>query len=111
MAETNGKPATIPVQAEREPYRPTASTKNVQDAVIRSLSNIVETGAYEASRFVILFERYDDDKPIAGRYEHLVDAAECLETALTHLGQLRTIVANRMSCEPLWKGENQHDRW
>jgi hypothetical protein len=38
MVETNGKSVTIPAQAAREPYRPTASTDKVQETISRSLS-------------------------------------------------------------------------
>jgi hypothetical protein len=96
MAETNGKPVTIPEQVEREPYRPTASTEKVHDTVIRSLSDVVHTSALEAATFVALFDVYDKDKTLEVRHSHLVDATECLEIALTHLGQLKTIVSNRL---------------
>ena len=79
MAETNGKPVIVPEQkAEREPYRPTASTTNVYDTVASSMSIIIEAAAYEASTYVSLFDRYDKDATLAVRYGHLVDAAECL---------------------------------
>jgi hypothetical protein len=99
MAESNGKPVTIPAQVEREPYRPTASTEKVHDTVIRSLSDVVRTSAHEAGTFVALFDVYDKDKSLVARHSHLVDAAECLEIALTHLGQLKTIVSNRLRWE------------
>lgn len=102
MAETNGKPVTMPEQVQREPYRPTASTEKVHDTVIRSLSDVVRTSAHEAGTFVALFDVYDKDEPITVRYDHLADAAECLEIALTHLSQLKTIVANDMSRAPLF---------
>jgi hypothetical protein len=38
MAETNGKPVIVPEQAERKPYRPTASTEKVHETIVRSLS-------------------------------------------------------------------------
>jgi hypothetical protein len=85
MAETNGKPVTIPAQVEQEPYRPTASTEK-----------IVSTSAHEAGIFVSLFEHYDKDETVSVRMGHLIDATECLETALTHLGQLKTMVGNRL---------------
>jgi hypothetical protein len=96
MAETNGKPVIIPEQAQREPYRPTASTEKIHDTIIRSLSEIVSTSAHEAGTFVSLFEHYDKDENISVRMGHLIDATECLETALTHLGQLKTMVGNRL---------------
>jgi hypothetical protein len=89
MAETNGKPVTIPEQAEREPYRPAASTKSVYDTVANTMAIIVEMAAHEASSHVSLFDRYDRDASFADRFQHLVDATECLEIALIHLGQLK----------------------
>jgi hypothetical protein len=99
MAETNGKPVTIPEKAEREPYRPTASTTKVYDTVVRSLSDIAAEAAYQASTFVRLFDVYDRDKPFADRIQHLVDATECLEIALTHLGQLKSAAQQRRMIE------------
>ena len=99
MAETNGKPVIIPEQAEREAYRPTDSTKEVHDTIARSLSEIVYASAHQAYNFMRLFELYDRDKHIADRFQHLVDATECLEIAMTHLGQLKTMVSNRLSWE------------
>ena len=99
MAETNGKPVTMPEQVEREPYRPTASTERVYDDIARSLSSIVHTSAHEACQYVSLFEHYDRDATLVVRYGHLVDAAECLEIALTHLGLLKAAVAHRLHIE------------
>jgi hypothetical protein len=99
MAETNGKPVIVPEQAERKPYRPTASTEKVHETIVRSLSEIVSTSAHEAGTFVSLFDLYDKDETLVVRHSHLVDATECLEIALTHLGQLKTIVSNRLYWE------------
>ncbi len=99
MAETNGMPVTIPAQAAREPYRPTASTQEVHDTIARCLSDIVCTSASQARMFVSLFDLYDKDETLAVRYGHLVDAAECLEIALTHLGQLKAAVSHRLLIE------------
>ncbi|OLT06811.1 hypothetical protein BJF90_45760 [Pseudonocardia sp. CNS-004] len=99
MAETNGTPVIIPEQAAREPYRPTASTQEVHDTIARSLSDIVCTSASQARVFVSLFDLYDKDATLAVRYGHLVDAAECMEIALTHLGQLKAAVAHRLLIE------------
>jgi hypothetical protein len=99
MAETNGSPVIIPEQTEREPYRPTASTQKVYDTVVRSLGNVVCASAFEAYQFVTLFQHYDRDETTAIRYGHLVDAAECLEIALTHLGQLKAAVSHRLMIE------------
>jgi hypothetical protein len=100
MAETYGKPVSIPEQkAVREPYRPTASTEKVYDTLARSLSEIVHTSSHQAMNFVSLFDLYDRDETIAVRYGHLVDAAECLEIALTHLVQLKAAVSYRLRTE------------
>jgi hypothetical protein len=101
MAGTNGKPVTMPEQqsSEREPYRPTASTQKVYDTVVRSLANVVSASTFEAYEFINLFEHYDRDATTAVRYGHLVDAAECLEIALTHLGQLKSAVSHRLLIE------------
>jgi hypothetical protein len=96
MAETNGKPVTIPEPSEREPYRPTASTKNVYDTIASSMSMIIESAAYEARTYVSLFDRYDKDVSLVFRHQHLVDATECLELALIHLGQLKAMVEHRL---------------
>ena len=96
MAETYSNPVFIPEQAAREPYRPPASTQEVHDTIARCLSDIVSTSAENARMFVSLFDLYDVDETLAVRYGHLVDAAECLEIALTHLGQLKSAVAHRL---------------
>jgi Ca2+-binding EF-hand superfamily protein len=99
MAGTNGSPVIIPEQTEREPYRPTASTQKVYDAIVSSLSDVVSTSAHEAATFVSLFDLYDKDETLVVRYGHLVDATECLEIALTHLGQLKSTVGYRLRME------------
>jgi Ca2+-binding EF-hand superfamily protein len=99
MAEANGKPVIIPEQTERKPYRPTASTEEVHDTIARCFSDIVCTSASQARMFTSLFDLYDKDETLMVRFGHLVDATECLEIAVTHLGQLRTMVANRLSWE------------
>jgi hypothetical protein len=101
MAETNGKPVTVPEQAEwkADQYRPDASTQTVHEAIARALSDIVSISALQADMFMSLFEQYDKDATLAVRYGHLVDAAECLEIALTHLGQLKAAVSYRLLIE------------
>jgi hypothetical protein len=100
MAGTNGKPVIIPEQkTEREPYRPTASTEKVHETIWRSLGQVVSEATYQAGNFVSLAEVYDNDATLAVRYGHLVDAAECLEIAMTHLGLLKTAVAYRLRIE------------
>ncbi|MCO1657431.1 hypothetical protein [Pseudonocardia humida] len=89
---------TVPSTAdpEREPYRPKASTKSVYDTLVDSMSRIVTDATYQAGTFVNLATHYDRDADPTVRMKHLVDAAECLELALTHLGQLRTGLAHRL---------------
>jgi hypothetical protein len=101
MAESNGKVVSIPAQEsiERQPYRPSASTDKVHEQIWRSLSRIISESLYQAGNFVDLAEDYDSDKGTAIRYGHLVDAAECLEIAMTHLGQLKAAVSYRLRIE------------
>jgi hypothetical protein len=101
MAESNGKVVSIPAQEsiERAPYRPSASTEKVHETIWRSLAAIVTECAHQAGSFVYLAEHSDRDKGTAVRYGHLVDAAECLEIAMTHLGQLKTAVSYRLRIE------------
>ncbi len=42
---------------------------------------------------------YDRDASTAVRYGHLVDASECLEIAMTHLGQLKAAMSHRLRLE------------
>lgn len=100
MVETNGNAVVIPEQSiVREPYRPLASTDKVRETIWRSLSGIVSESLYQAGNFVDLAEDYDRDKGTAVRYGHLVDATECLEIAMTHLGQLKSAVSYRLRIE------------
>src|SRR5689334_21476797 len=78
------------------PYRPDASTARVYDPVAESLSRIVVQASYETATFVNLANIYDRDADPVVRMGHLVDATECLELALTHLGQLRTAMQHRL---------------
>jgi hypothetical protein len=96
---TNGKPVITEEVTEREPYRPTACIQDVHDAIVRSLSQIVYESSHQATKFVSLFELYDKNATLAVRYGHLVDAAECLEIAMTHLGQLKSAVSHRLLIE------------
>ena len=98
MSESNGKTSTIPEQKVPTPYRPKASTAAVHDAVMRSLSEVVSEATRQAGDFVYLAHHCDRDAGTAIRYGHLVDASECLEIALTHLGQLKMAVNHRL-CE------------
>lgn len=91
--------APDPGDFDAGPYRPEASTAKVYDRVVESLSRIVVGASYEAATFVNLANIYDMDEGTAVRCGHLVDAAECLEIAMTYLGQLRGAVAYRLRIE------------
>jgi hypothetical protein len=99
MAETNGTPVIIPEQAEREPYRPIDSTREVHNTIVESLSDIVHSSANQAYNFMRLFAWYDKHESPTVRHGHLVDAQECLEIALTHLVQLKAAVSYRLLIE------------
>jgi hypothetical protein len=101
MAESNGKVVSIPAPEsdERELYRPSASTEKVHGVVERSLADIAWEAAHQAGQFISLAKYYDRDKGTAIRYGYLVDAAECLEIAMTHLGQLKAAVGYRLRIE------------
>jgi Ca2+-binding EF-hand superfamily protein len=101
MARTNGKPVTVPEQTDWNTYqyRPDADTEKVHEAIAQSLAEIVSISTIQADKFISLFELYDKDATLAVRYGHLVDATECLEIALTHLGQLKAAVSHRLRIE------------
>ena len=99
MPESNGKTLTVPSQNKPAPYRPDASTQTVHNAVIRSLASIVSTAARESADFVYLAEQAGSNEDTATRLGHLVDATECLEIALTHLGQLKGALSHRLRIE------------
>ena len=44
-------------------------------------------------------DHYDRDATTAIRYGHLVDATECAEIAMTHLGQLKAAMNHRLRVE------------
>ena len=86
-----------PIDLDR--YRPEASTGEVHEEMLRSLTSVVVVAAHNAIQFVHLADRYDRDAGTAVRYGHLVDATECLEIAMTHLGLLKSAVAYRLHTE------------
>ena len=92
------------VVAEKPPidldqYRPEASTAQVHDEMVRSLTSVVTVAAHNAIQFVHLADLYDRDAGTAVRYGHVVDASECLEIAMTHLGQLKAAMSHRLRVE------------
>lgn len=80
-------------------HRPKASTATVYEEVMRSLASVVTTALSNAGSFVYLGEHYDRDATTAVRLGHLVDATECVEIAMTHLGQLKAVMSNRLRAE------------
>ena len=80
-------------------YRPEASIERVYEEVMRSFASVATTALHNAGNFVYLAEHYDRDAGTAVRMGHLVDAAECAEIALTHLGQLKALVSHRLHTE------------
>jgi hypothetical protein len=90
-------PSTTVVDVGR--YRPKASTTAVHDAVLSSLAGVVSSAVRTAGEFVSLVEVYDRNATMAIRYGHLVDASECLEIAMTHLGQLKAAMSHRLRLE------------
>ena len=80
-------------------YRPKASTTAVHDEMLRSLASVVTTALSNAGSFVGLAEHYDRDAGTAIRLGHLVDAAECAEIAMTHLGQLKAAMNHLLRTE------------
>ena len=66
---------------------------------MRSLGSVVTTAAHNAAQFVHLADVYDRQAGTAIRLGHLVDASECLEIAMTHLGQLKAAMSHRLQTE------------
>lgn len=98
MSESNGTTVVIPGQHDRDPYRPTASTAKVQQTIEVSLREVVSEAANQAGSFAYLAWA-DRAKGVEVQYGHLVDATECLETAMTYLGMLRQVLSHRMRIE------------
>ena len=90
---------------KREPYRPKASTDKVYEEVARSLASVVTTAFSNAGSFVYLAEHFDRDESTAVRFGHLVDATECAEIAMTHLGQLKALFSLRLRTEDERNGD------
>jgi len=91
---------TTPTEpGKRDRYRPDASTRAVHEEVLRSLATVVTTALSNAGHFVYLADVYDRDDTTAVKLGHLVDATECAEIAMTHLGQLKTAMNHRLRTE------------
>jgi hypothetical protein len=106
MSQTNGTTTTEtstkvdkPAKpAEYKPYRPEASTDKVRQAVENAFREIVHEATRQAGDFAHLVF-VDREESTAVRYGHLVDAAECLEIAMTHLAMLKSALAYRLRIE------------
>lgn len=96
---TNTKTVATGSRIDVDRFRPQASTSAVHDAVLGSLASVVSTATRQAWEFLVLVEVYDRDATLAIRYGHLVDASECLEIAMTHLGQLKAVMNHRLRIE------------
>lgn len=101
MSEFNGTSVPVTGLSERpEPYRiPEPNIRKVYDAMLRSQYNVVFEAAHQASKFAIAANESSGDVDTATRLGHLVDAAECLEIALTQVGQWRAALAYRLHVE------------
>jgi hypothetical protein len=103
MTQINGMTTTpeksIPERpAERTPYRPAASTDKVRRTIESAFREIVSEATAQAGNYAYLAWS-DRDMGTAVQYGHLVDATECLEIALTHLGLLKSAVGYRLRIE------------
>ncbi|MGH3611154.1 MAG: hypothetical protein ACRDRK_00735 [Pseudonocardia sp.] len=106
MSESNGT-TVIPIEngkkpaeklPEREPYRPSASTDKVRRSIESAFREIVSEATSQAGHFTYL-AWVDREKGTAVQYGHVVDATECLEIAMTHLGLLKAALAYRLRIE------------
>ncbi|AEA27361.1 hypothetical protein Psed_5225 [Pseudonocardia dioxanivorans CB1190] len=100
MSEMNRSSVAVPpqgIQADR-PYRPTASREKVQEEIERAMRGIFFEAAAQATQYMSLVE-YDRQADITVRHGHLVDASECMEIAMTYLGQLKALLSHRIRVE------------
>lgn len=77
-------------------YRPTPTTDAVRVTIGRALAEIVHEAMTKSSEFVMLANEHRCNGDLAVQLGHLVDATECLEIAMTHLGQLKSTVSYRL---------------
>lgn len=99
MPETNGTKVSVTDLTERhQPYHaPEASIRKVHDEMVRSHYSVVFEAAHQASKFAI--EANGREIDTATRIGHLVDMTECLEIALTHVGQWKAALSYRLRVE------------
>jgi hypothetical protein len=100
MSEQNGKTVVVPAQQpddqdDRERFRPKAGRDKVYAEIERGLRSMVSEAAFQAGQFVSL-SYYERDAEITARHGHLVDASECMELAMTYLGQLKQLLSHRI---------------
>ncbi|MFC4942356.1 hypothetical protein [Pseudonocardia sp. GCM10023141] len=98
MSESNGKAATIPQPAnDAKERRSQLDTTKVWRTIERSLNDIAWEAAMQAGQFLLAADIVSDGTAV--RYGRLVDATECMEIAMTYLGQLKSAVAFRLAIE------------
>lgn len=101
MSDDNGitgAASVVAAKPDQEPYRPKASTAKVFDVIERSLREVISEATHQAGSFAFL-SGADREKGVAVQYGHLIDASECLETAITYLGMLKQVVSHRLRVE------------
>lgn len=107
MSASNGKTTTATPAADESPerhlHRPQADIGKVYAEIEQSLKEIVWEATHQACGYVSLASVHYGDSTTA-RYGHLVDAAECLEIAMTHLGLLKAAVGYRLAID----GDQHH---
>jgi hypothetical protein len=97
--------ASTAAKADRDRYRPKASTAKVHAQIESALREIIAEAATQLVQFMHLVWE-DRNAGTAIVYGHLVDASECLELAALHLDMLRTAVAHRLRIEDDHNGTN-----
>lgn len=66
--------------------RPEASVGKMHDTMRRALGDVIGEATHQAANFVVVAGKAGSDRE---RYDLLVNASECLETAETYLGMLK----------------------
>jgi hypothetical protein len=105
MSDTNGTtptatspPKDSPQQELPKPSRLGADRAKVYKTIERSLGEIVWEATHQANCFMNEAGEHRGETT-ANRYAQILDAAECLEIALTHLSMLKTALAFRLCTE------------
>jgi len=99
MSDSDGTSVPVAGLAERpEPSRaPEPNIRKVHDAICGSHYSVVFEAAHQASLFAI--EANAPRVDTATQLGHLVDMTECLEIALTHIGQWKAELSYRLRVE------------